>query len=290
MSLINRKWLFEYLFNSIIQQIKKSIIVRDLNDREHVNSKYLILNLYIQKIKFNDEIAIIRIKRDIHLIDDLRTKMFINANIIESKEMTFDLQIDRLIINNCDVIASLICRLFYNYYCVNRIMNIQHAIIISTYTIIEMLFKFKNFSKLFTKRNFSFQFNSVFFQLNEEDDVMTHVLNVKIIFVHVRNVINKSILLLKHIKLNRIIDFEKKNCYATNIIDVHLIIKINWKKRTLIVIVEVIMTTAFMLIYITFNSINEIATKIVITKNIIIYDISLTQQRLLIVIDVYSII
>ena len=50
------------------------------------------------------------------------------------------------------------------------------------------------------------------------------------------------------------------------------------------------MTTAFILIHIIFNSINEIVTKIVITNNIIIYDISLIQQRLLIVTNVYSII
>ena len=56
---------------------------------------------------------------------------------------------------------------------------------------------------------------------------MTHVLNVKIIFVHVKNAINRSILLSKHIKLNHIINFKKEDCYVTNIIDVHLIIKIN---------------------------------------------------------------
>ena len=56
---------------------------------------------------------------------------------------------------------------------------------------------------------------------------MTHVLNVKIIFVYIKNAIDKLILLLKHIKLNCIINFEKKNCYAVNIINVHLIIKIN---------------------------------------------------------------
>ena len=39
---------------------------------------------------------------------------------------------------------------------------------------------------------------------------MTHVLNVKIVFVHVRNAIDKLILLSKHIKLNHIIDFKKK--------------------------------------------------------------------------------
>ena len=56
---------------------------------------------------------------------------------------------------------------------------------------------------------------------------MTHVLNVKIIFVHVKNAIDKSILLLKHIKLNRIINFKKKDYYAINIINVYLIIEIN---------------------------------------------------------------
>ena len=153
--------------------------------------------------------------------------MFINAKTIKSKKITSDFQIDRFIINNYDVITLLIYRSFRNYRRVNRITNIQHAIITSMYTIIEMLFRFKDFSKLFTKKNFFFQFNSILFQLNEESNVMTHVLNVKIIFVHVRNAINKSILLSKHIKLNRIINFKKENCYATNIIDAHLIIKVN---------------------------------------------------------------
>ena len=90
-----------------------------------------------------------------------------------------------------------------------------------------MFFKFKDLLKLLTKRNFFFQFNSVLLQLNEESDVMTHVLNIKIIFVHVKNAIDKSILLSRHIKLNRIIDFEKENCYAADIIDAHLIIEIN---------------------------------------------------------------
>ena len=153
--------------------------------------------------------------------------MFININIIKLKEITSDFQIDKLIINNCDVIVSLICQSFRNYCCINRIMNIQHAIIISTHIIVEMFFKLKNFSKLFTEKNFFFQSNSVFFQLNKENDVMTYVLNVKIIFVHVRNAIDKSILLSRHIKLNRIINFKKKDCYATNIIDVYLIIEIN---------------------------------------------------------------
>ena len=288
MSLINRKWLLKRLFNSIIQQTKKPITVRGLKNREHVSSKYLTVSLYIQGAKFDDEIAVAYIKRDIHLVDDLRAKMLINADIIESEEMTSDLQADKLIIGNCDMIAPLICRPFRNYRRVNRTASIQHAIIISTHTVVEMPFRFKNLSKLSTERNFFFQSSSAFSQLDEENDVMTHVLDVKIIFVHVRNAIDKSILLSKHIKLGRIINFEKEGCYAADIIDAHLIIEINWKKRAFIATVEVVMTAAFMLVHITFNSVNEAVTEVVITENIIIYDISLVQQRLLVVIDVYS--
>ena len=94
-----------------------------------------------------------------------------------------------------------------------------------------MFFKFKDFSKLFTKRNFFFQFNSTLSQLNKKDNIITHVLNIKIIFIHVKNAIDKLILFSKRIKLNRIIDFEKENHYATNIIDVHLIIEITFAIR-----------------------------------------------------------
>ena len=51
----------------------------------------------------------IYIKRDIHLNNNLRAKMFINVDIIELEKMTFNLQIDKLIIDNYDVIALLIC-------------------------------------------------------------------------------------------------------------------------------------------------------------------------------------
>ena len=50
------------------------------------------------------------------------------------------------------------------------------------------------------------------------------------------------------------------------------------------------MTTASMLAHTTPNSVNEAATEIIIINDIIIYDTSLIQQRLLIVTDAYLII
>lgn len=48
MSLVNRKWLKILLSNAIIKQIKGSIKMRDIGDREHSSFDYVTIDLYIQ--------------------------------------------------------------------------------------------------------------------------------------------------------------------------------------------------------------------------------------------------
>ena len=50
----------------------------------HKTNQYVLISIYVSGIK--DDIKILyRIVRKIHLIDDLKTHMFIENNIVESK-------------------------------------------------------------------------------------------------------------------------------------------------------------------------------------------------------------
>ena len=121
---------------------------------------------------------------------------------------------------------SFICISFKSR--VNCNVNIFVIIILFAFAITSISFRFKYNFKLFQNRNFSFQFHIVFIvDLNVEDEIITHVINANTSMMHIYNIINKTMRLSKHIKLNKIINFKKKNCYYLNSANVYLTIEIN---------------------------------------------------------------
>ena len=120
--------------------------------------------------------------------------------------------------------------------------------------------------------------------------------------IYVRNVIDKSITMLKYIKLNKIINFDEKDYYYINNTNVYLTININWKRRVIIVLINFTTTTTLILtrinlveLYIMTSIIKSIIVLIVtiyivvliiflkntISNDIIIYEIlSKTQHKL----------
>ena len=102
-SLINRAF-----FNQIIEEenfyidIKKIsfIKIRELNTKKHNACEYIIIFIYIFIINKNDNVALIR--REIHIINNLFIKTFININIIKLETIIFDTNKNLIIIESCD--------------------------------------------------------------------------------------------------------------------------------------------------------------------------------------------
>ena len=68
-----------------IKTILKSFRVKGLNVIMHDTNQYVLILIYIFDIK-KDYIKILyRIIKEIHLINDFKTHMFIENNIVESK-------------------------------------------------------------------------------------------------------------------------------------------------------------------------------------------------------------
>ena len=158
------------------------------------------------------------------MINNFRVKILIDIDIICSKKITINLQIRKLIIDNCDMITFITCT-FVDLK-INRIVKFHHFVIISTYTIITISFKTQNF-ELFNEKNYSFQLHVTLFDFETKNDIITYIINVKTFVVHVQNIIHKSIIVFKYIKFDKIFDFEKKNCYHVDSTNVHLTIDVN---------------------------------------------------------------
>ena len=222
--------------------------------------------------------------------------MLIDFDIICSKKMIVDLQKRKLTIVNYDLTISIICTSIT--FRVNQILRFKQVVIISAHTIMIVSFKFQNDKfDLSIERDYIFQFHVIFINLNVKKNIVTHVMNDNFSFIHVRNATNKLITLSKHIKLSRLFDYDEKNCYYANVFEIHLIVDVNWKRRVLIVLIDVIVTVAFFLVETTFDSsaifnfvanisqvyaIDSIFSLEIITSNdITIYDISSKiQQRI----------
>ena len=64
--------------------MSKSLRVKGLSVIMHKTNQYVLISIYVSDIK--DDIKILyRIIKEIHLIDDFKTHIFIENNIVESK-------------------------------------------------------------------------------------------------------------------------------------------------------------------------------------------------------------
>ena len=294
MSLIDKQWLHVLIFDIVIKQIVDSMTVRKIENREHFNFDYVNVNLYL-KDKLKKKTFIVYIKRDVHVVDNLRVKMLIDTNIMCSKKMIVNLQIRKLIIDNCNMTTSII----YTFidFKINRIVKFHHVVTISIHIVVTM--SFKQSVDLSIERDYSFQSHVISINFETKNDIMTHIVDFKTSMIHVKNVIDKTITVSKHTKLDKIFDFDEKNCYHVDVVDVHFVVDVSWKRRVLTTIIDLIMITTSLLFDLIINStttsifistfailqIYVVAStssfEIIISSNITIYDTSsIVQQRL----------
>ena len=121
--------------------------------------------------------------------------------------MIVDLQKQQLIIKNCNFKTSIKCT--STEFKINKTIKFHHIMILSTYFIMSISFKNQK-SFLFNEKNYFFQFHATSLNFDVEKKIMIHIMNFKISTIHVRNAIDKLIIILKHIKLNKITNYKKK--------------------------------------------------------------------------------
>jgi hypothetical protein len=199
-----------------ILQIAFSVTVRDIEIAIHNCFEYVILDLFISDFK---EIA--KITRQVHVVDNLRAKFFMRMNILESEEMILNLQRRKLVLSLCEslkVNIRVISR--FDQFKVDRVVLIERLISISAKFIASVSIKMKD---SLSNRNYLFQFISRGLNLEQIDDVMTHMINADLTSVQVCNFTNKSVVVSRRARLDRIIEYEKHECYVIDSIETSLV-------------------------------------------------------------------
>ena len=78
--------------------MKNLIIIKNIESIKYSTDKYVILNFYISNL-INDQIEIIKITAEIHLVHNLKAKLLIEIDILESEKMNISFFKQLLIID-----------------------------------------------------------------------------------------------------------------------------------------------------------------------------------------------
>ena len=81
--------------------MKNSIIIKKIKTIRYFINEFIIFNIYISEL-INNEIKMIEIIAEIHLVCNLKIKFLIDINILNSEEMNISFHNYFLIINSKD--------------------------------------------------------------------------------------------------------------------------------------------------------------------------------------------
>jgi hypothetical protein len=152
-SLIDREFIKTYETHYIIRRMTTFLNVRDLSINKHEISKYIIASIYFAETiqeKFVREI----IRRKIHLVNDLKTNMLIENDILESEKIFIDDSNSKTIIVSCNkMIISIKIRTLVRKM-INKTLHVRIITIISSHSMITI--SIHSF-KLSSNRDFLFE-------------------------------------------------------------------------------------------------------------------------------------
>ncbi len=210
---MNTKYLAMTIFRAEVQNMLASINVRDIKNALHQFTAYVILNLYLIEL-INDKKIKEHIRKEFHIMNDLKCKILMRLNIMISKEMTINLSNKFFVILICEnLIVSIRINLKSNSR-IRRIIHSKKSIKIFSNSIIN-IFTYLRDKKLSLNRDFLFEFNNNIFTkfLNDLDEFYTHVCDCNLTFVHVKNALISSMMISSRTRLNILIEYEKEKCF-----------------------------------------------------------------------------
>lgn len=302
MSLTNRKFVKRQRLDIIIHQTKFKVIVRGIDAQVHDNFEYVILNFYVSD-KFKKQNMTAHFQIEMHLIDDLKTNVLIDMNIMISEEMIVDCEKRKLTIEKCDEfeINVLVAR---KSHVVDRAVRAITKTIVQSEVIMTISVRIRN-QTLSKDQDYSF-FSKSQRQLDLESDFFRHITNVKVVDVQIRNITTISFIISKNFKIEILQDYREQNAYKASTSDSHLTIAsaqhfnvrktfMKYQKQrkwveTLTHLIEMNIANSNTNLRKLFKSFNESIQimKSMLSSDVIVYEDESIKNRLFVLVKTYS--
>ena len=166
----------------------------------------MLYAIYIIHFKKNDKSITLMFRREIYLINNFKTNMFINNDIINSKNIIINSIKKQTFINNINVIILIKVKLSKNN--IQRLIHIRKIIVVLFY--IEMIVFINNIN-LSKNKFFLFEFVE-----NVNFTFYVHLIDTFIFVVVIRNDYVQSIQIFRNFKFDRISKLNYFNAFQIN--------------------------------------------------------------------------
>ncbi len=201
-SLIDKNFVLNRLSKAHIPLMISSLTIREIEVNVHETKKYVNFSIYLSSKK--DSKKMIEIHKEMHLIEDLKTNMLIENDILESKNIIINIQEKKIVISSCQNMIIEV-KIHQRDSFVRRNVISQFASVVSSEFYAKISYKMKNLS---SNKDFlfeSFSEISVF--------IYAHIIDVKTTEVIVRNESSRSMKISRNFKLEVTQKIQYENCF-----------------------------------------------------------------------------
>ena len=228
---INKNYFRKTLFNENVIRMIVSINVKNIKNVHKKCDFYVFLDLYL-----NDESKKIfareYFRKKIHVIKNLKCKLFFEMNILEAKQIIINLINKIMIIFICKNLIIFIKIVSKPNARIWRVMHFKNQTVIFFKSITQVFIYMKNKS-LSNDRNYFFEFDQkqLTISLKKLNDFYIHICHDNVTEIHVKNDKNMTIKISRRVRLNTLTEYETKDCYQIDD-EYHEIVVISNIKKT----------------------------------------------------------
>lgn len=198
--------------------------MRDVSNVVASSSKYVDLKISLSK-RIEERAIVAKIQRQVHIVDDLKTNMLIDSNIMGFEDMKVNYQNFIMIVDSCNDI-----RIFMNVIIaekIQRMIRVLSIIVVSTYFIM-MIFtrlRSKSKTKLSSDKDFMFtSYHQTSMRFDIDGDILNHMIDVNMCAMQVNNIFDDFVIITRNCRLSIVHEYEKKDCYAVTLEDAHFVV------------------------------------------------------------------
>ena len=203
-TLINATFFHRQNSEVSIRQMITSLTVRDLDTSQHQSSNYAIVSMYFVDVK-NDSSVKTLIRREVHLVDNLKVNMLIDNDVTVSESVVLDLVKKQALIDSCDVTIALDVRSRASH-AQQRSIHVKKIIVLSSRNQMT-IFIHHLVDELLVSRDFLFE--------SDESNLILYVyiVDVDIKVVLTINDSNSAVKISRNFRLDRLIELDFSQAY-----------------------------------------------------------------------------
>ena len=139
-----------------MQKLKSSLSIRKINDKMIKINDFVVTQLYIDDVDFENKSIIACITIEIHFVDDLKINILVDVDVLTSQHTTLNFERHVFIIDNCQNIQIFIYSINRAQFHLKRIVRVQKIFVVHFDELINMFVIYND--ELSNDRNFLFEF------------------------------------------------------------------------------------------------------------------------------------